>query len=78
VPRYRVVAHRRVLRFLNGLNDEKQRRVLVEAMERLEEYPTSLREMDVAAIRGEAGLSGSGSAGTGSYSQLIRVRIQYT
>jgi mRNA interferase RelE/StbE len=47
-----VVAHRRVQRFLNGLDDERQRRALVEAMERLEEYPVSLREMDVAAIKG--------------------------
>jgi len=53
VPRYRVVAHRRVLRFLNGLDDEGRRQVLVEAMESLERYPVSLREMDVAAIRGE-------------------------
>jgi len=53
VPSYRVVAHRRVHRFLNSLHDEGQRRVLVEAMERLEGYPVSLREMDVATIRGE-------------------------
>ena len=49
-PRYRVVAHRRVLRFLNGLDDERQ--ALVEAMESLEEHPVSLRDMDIATIRG--------------------------
>jgi len=52
VPRYRVVAHRRVLRFLNGLDIEGQRRALLETMESLERYPVSLREMDVATIRG--------------------------
>ena len=52
MPKYRVVAHRRVLRFLNGLDDEEQKQVLVEAMESLERYPVSLREMNVAAIRG--------------------------
>ena len=52
MPKYRVVAHRRVLRFLNGLDDKGQRRALIETMERLERYPVSLREMDVATIRG--------------------------
>ena len=51
-PRYRVVAHRRVLKFLNSLEDEGQRRALIEAMENLEEYPVSLRGMDAATIRG--------------------------
>lgn len=52
MPRYRVVAHRRVTRFLNGLDDEGQRQALIEAMESLEGYPVSLRKMDVAVIRG--------------------------
>jgi len=77
MPKYKVVAHRRVLRFLNSLDDERQRKALVEAMERLEGYPVSLREMDVASIRGGDRRSGSGSVGTGSYSRLIRVRIRY-
>ena len=52
MPRYRVLAHRRVLRFLNTLDDERQRQAILEAMEKLERYPMSLREMDVASIRG--------------------------
>jgi len=52
VPRYRVIAHRRVLRFLERLRDEKQRHAIIEAMEKLENYPLSLREMDVETIRG--------------------------
>lgn len=52
MPRYRVLAHRRVLRFLNTLDDERQRRAILETMENLERYPMSLREMDVASIKG--------------------------
>lgn len=52
MPRYRVLAHRRVLRFLNALDDERRKREILEALENLERYPVSLREMDVASIRG--------------------------
>jgi mRNA-degrading endonuclease RelE of RelBE toxin-antitoxin system len=52
VPRYKVVAHRRVLKFLKGLDDEGQKKTLMEAMENLERYPVSLREMDATTIRG--------------------------
>lgn len=52
MPRYRVIAHRRVLRFLNRLRDERQKQAIIEAMEKLESYPMSLREMDVGTIRG--------------------------
>jgi len=65
VPRYRVVAHQRVLRFLNGLDNEGQRRALIETMESLKRYPVSLREMDVATIEALKGRSGSEWAGTG-------------
>jgi len=47
-----VIAHRRVLRFLNRLRDERQKQAIIEAMEKLESYPMSLREMDVRTIRG--------------------------
>ena len=65
MPRYRVVAHQRVLRFLNGLDNEGQRRALIETMESLKRYPVSLREMDVATIEALKGRSGSEWAGTG-------------
>ena len=47
-----MIAHRRVLRFLNRLRDERQKQAIIEAMEKLESYPMSLREMDVVTIRG--------------------------
>ena len=49
---YRVIAHRRVLRFLNRLRDERQKHAIIETIEKLENYPLSLREMDVGRIRG--------------------------
>lgn len=52
MPSYRVIAHRRVLRLLNSLYNEGQRQAIIGAMESLERYPLSLREMDVAAIKG--------------------------
>jgi len=52
MPRYRVIVHRRVHRFLKGIENERQKLAITEAMERLESYPMSLREMDVATIRG--------------------------
>ena len=51
MPRYRVLAHRRVLRFLNALDEERRKRAILETIENLERYPMSLREMDVASIR---------------------------
>lgn len=52
MPRYSVVVHRRVHRFLKGIENERQRLAITDAMEKLESYPMSLREMDVATIRG--------------------------
>ena len=51
MPRYKVLAHRRVLRFLNALDEERRKRAILETIENLERYPMSLREMDVASIR---------------------------
>jgi mRNA-degrading endonuclease RelE of RelBE toxin-antitoxin system len=52
VPKFRVIAHRRVHKFLRTLRNERLKQTLIEAMERLEDYPVSLREMDVATIKG--------------------------
>jgi len=52
VPRYKVIVHRRVLKFLNRLRDDRQKHVIIEVIEKLESYPMSLREMDVVTIRG--------------------------
>ncbi|MCW4049308.1 MAG: type II toxin-antitoxin system RelE/ParE family toxin [Candidatus Bathyarchaeota archaeon] len=48
---YEVKIHRRVLKFLDTLN-ETQRNSVVEVIEALERYPVSLREMDVVTLRG--------------------------
>ena len=37
---------------MNRLRDDRQKHVIIEAMEKLESYPMSLREMDVVTIRG--------------------------
>ena len=52
MPKFRVIAHRRVHKFLRTLRNERLKQTLIEAMERLEDYPVSLREMDVATIKG--------------------------
>ena len=51
MPSYRVIAHRRVLKFLDSLNDESQKNAILRAVENLERYPVSLREMNVAGVR---------------------------
>ena len=52
MPRYRVIVHRRVHKFLNGIQSKTRRLTILEAIESLENYPMSLRDMDVATIRG--------------------------
>ena len=52
MPNYRVIAHRRVLRFLKSINNENQKNAILKTIENLDRYPISLREMDVAAVRG--------------------------
>ncbi|MBN2334713.1 type II toxin-antitoxin system RelE/ParE family toxin [Candidatus Bathyarchaeota archaeon] len=52
MPSYKVLAHRRVHKYLKDISDEKQKKTIYEAIERLEEYPFSLAEMDIATIRG--------------------------
>jgi mRNA interferase RelE/StbE len=52
VPKYKVIAHRRVLKFLNGIKDEKLKHAIINTIEELENYPISLRGMDVETIRG--------------------------
>jgi len=52
VPKFNVFAHRRVHRFLRRLSNERLKHSIIEAMEKLEDYPLSLREMDVERIKG--------------------------
>ena len=52
MPKFKVIAHRRVHKFLRTLRNERLKHSIIEAMEKLEDYPISLREMDVETIKG--------------------------
>jgi mRNA-degrading endonuclease RelE of RelBE toxin-antitoxin system len=52
VPKYKVVAHRRVHKFLDGLHDQALKKTLIDHIAKLEDYPLSLREMDTEKIQG--------------------------
>lgn len=52
MPKYKVIAHRRVHRFISDLKDEKLKNTIKDAITNLENYPLSLREMDVQKIKG--------------------------
>ena len=52
MPRYTVLVHRRVLKFLEGLRDEATKVRIREATEKLANYPLSLRELDVEKLQG--------------------------
>ena len=51
-PKYKVVAHRRVQKFLISLKDEIVKAAIINQITKLEEYPLSLREMDTEKIKG--------------------------
>ena len=52
MPKYNVIAHRRVYRFISDLKDEKLRSMVKDTLTKLENYPLTLREMDVEKIKG--------------------------
>jgi len=52
VPKYKVIAHRSVHKFISDLKDEKLKNTIKDAITNLENYPLSLREMDVQKIKG--------------------------
>jgi len=52
VPKYKVIAHRRVHKFINNLKDENLKDTIKDALTKLENYPITLREMDVEKIKG--------------------------
>ena len=52
MPKYKIVAHRNVFKFLNEVSDQTLKKAFKEHIEKLEDYPLSLREMDVEVIRG--------------------------
>ena len=52
MPKYKVIAHKRVHKFVSNLKDENFKDRLKNQMEKLENYPITLREMDVEKIKG--------------------------
>jgi mRNA interferase RelE/StbE len=52
VPKYKVIAHRRVHKFVNSLRDGNLKQSITNHLAKLEDYPITLREMDAEKIRG--------------------------
>jgi mRNA interferase RelE/StbE len=52
VPKYKIIAHRRVLKFLKETTDQTQKSTIKEHITKLEDYPLSLRQMDTEKISG--------------------------
>lgn len=52
MPSYTVIAHRRVLKFLKDLKDEQLKGRIKDVVEKLGDYPLSLRELDVDKLEG--------------------------
>jgi len=52
VPKFKVIAHRRVHKFIQELKDEKLKNTIKDAIAKLEDYPLALREMNVEKVKG--------------------------
>ena len=52
MPKYRVIAHRRVHKFITGFRDKNLRTSVLECIRKLEDYPLTLRKMDAQKIKG--------------------------
>ena len=52
MPKYKVVAHRRVHKFLSNIKNENLKDTITDHLEKLENYPITLREMDIEKIKG--------------------------
>lgn len=52
MPKYKVIAHRRVHKFISDLKDENFKNTIKDTLTKLENYPVTLREMDVEKIKG--------------------------
>ena len=52
MPEYKVLAHRRVIKFLKSLQDERLKARLKEALAELQNYPIALRRLDVEKLEG--------------------------
>ena len=52
MPRYAVIAHSRVMKVLEKLSEEAVKKRIKETLEKLSDYPLSLRELDVEKLQG--------------------------
>ena len=52
MPEYKVLAHRRVIKFLKSLQDERSKARLKEAIAKLQNHPIALRRLDVEKLEG--------------------------
>jgi mRNA-degrading endonuclease RelE of RelBE toxin-antitoxin system len=52
VPKYKVIAHRRVYKFIGTLKDENLKDTITDHLAKLEDYPITLREIDIEKIKG--------------------------
>lgn len=52
MPNYKVLAHRRVQKFLAALKDENLKHSVKEQLKKLQDYPLTLNEMDTKKIKG--------------------------
>ena len=50
MPKYKVIAHRRVHKFISNIKDENLKNKIIDHMAKLEDYPITLREMDTEKI----------------------------
>ena len=52
MPRFKVIVHRRIYKFLKELKDEKLKNKLKEAISVPEDYPLVLRRLDIEKLEG--------------------------
>jgi hypothetical protein len=57
VPKYKVIAHRRVQEFISNVKDENLKSMVKDALTKLGNYPITLREMDTEKIKRSERLS---------------------
>ena len=52
MPKYKVIAHQRVHKFISNLKDENLKDKITGHLAKLENYPITLREMGIEKIKG--------------------------
>lgn len=52
MPKFKVIAHRRVHKFIRKLKDDRLQNTIKDAIAKLEDYPLVLREIDAEKVKG--------------------------